>query len=199
MTRAERLGVFGGTFDPVHVGHLIMAQEALRKLRLDRVLFVPASRPAHKRSRAIASVAHRVQMLRLAVRAEPRFEVSTLEAERGGVSFTVDTLEGLVRRDAKSLFFLMGQDSLEDFPTWREPDRIARLARLVVVPRGDGRKPRVAPMLRGRVSFLEPPRIGISSSEIRRRLKHGLPVRWWMPDDALAYAIENGLYGIRRQ
>ena len=199
MRRAERLGVFGGTFDPVHVGHLIMAQEALRKLRLDRVLFVPASRPAHKRSRAIASVEHRVQMLRLAVRAEPRFEVSTLEAERGGVSFTVDTLEGLAERDAPSLFFLMGQDSLEDFPTWREPGRIARLARLVVVPRGDGRQPRIAPMLRGRVSFLEPPRIGISSSEIRRRLKHGLPVRWWMPDAVLAYAIENGLYGIRRR
>ena len=199
MTRAERLGVFGGTFDPVHVGHLIMAQEALRKLRLDRVLFVPASRPAHKRSRAIASVAHRVQMLRLAVHAEPRFDVSMLEAERGGLSFTVDTLEVLARSDAKSLFFLMGQDSLEDFPTWREPDRIARLARLVVVPRGDGSQPRVAPILRGRVSFLEPPRIGISSSEIRRRLKHGQPVRWWMPDAALAYAIENGLYGIRRR
>jgi nicotinate-nucleotide adenylyltransferase len=111
----------------------------------------------------------------------------------------VDTLEGLAERGAPSLFFLMGQDSLEDFPTWREPDRIARLARLVVVPRGDGRQPRIAPMLRGRVSFLEPPRIGISSSEIRRRLKHGLPVRWWMPDASLAYAIENGLYGIRRR
>ena len=198
MSRAERLGVFGGTFDPVHVGHLIMAQEALRKLRLDRVLFVPASRPAHKRSRAIASVEHRVHMLRLAVRAEPRFEVSTLEAERGGVSFTVDTLERLAERDAPSLFFLMGQDSLEDFPTWRDPERIARLARLAVVPRGDGPLPRVRAALRGRVSLLDPPRIGISSSEIRSRLKRGLSVRWWMPDAALRYAMEKGLYGSRR-
>ncbi|HEX5030935.1 MAG TPA: nicotinate-nucleotide adenylyltransferase [Candidatus Eisenbacteria bacterium] len=198
MRRAERLGVFGGTFDPVHVGHLIMAEEALAKLGLDRMLFVPAARPAHKRSRTIASAAHRVQMLRLSVRGVPRFEVSTLEVDRGGVSFTVDTLEHLTRK-ARDLYFVMGQDSLEDFPTWRDPERIARLARLAVVPRGDGRFPRIRPALRGRVSLLDPPRIGISSSEIRRRLKRGLSVRWWMPDSALRYAIENGLYGIRRQ
>lgn len=198
MSRAERLGVFGGTFDPVHVGHLIMAQEALGKLRLDRILFVPAARPAHKRSRAIASAAHRVAMLRLALRGAPQFEVSTLEVDRGGVSFTVDTLESLARRAAPSLYFVMGQDSLDDFPTWRDPERIARLARLAVVPRGDGRLPRIRPELRGRVSLLDPPRIGISSSEIRRRLRHGLSVRWWMPDAALRYAIEKGLYGSRR-
>lgn len=197
MRRAERLGVFGGTFDPVHVGHLIMAEEALAKLRLDRMLFVPAARPAHKRSRTIASAAHRVQMLRLATRGVPHFEVSTLEVERGGVSFTVDTLEHLARR-GRDLYFVMGQDSLEDFPTWRDPERIARLARLIVVPRGDGRSPRVRPELRGRVSLLDPPRIGISSSEIRSRLKRRLSVRWWMPDAALRYALEKGLYGSRR-
>lgn len=197
MRRAERLGVFGGTFDPVHVGHLIIAEEALARLRLDRMLFVPAARPAHKRSRTIASAAHRVQMLRLAVRGVPRFEVSTLEVDRGGVSFTVDTLEHLAE-GARDLYFVMGQDSLEDFPTWRDPERIARLARLAVVPRGGGRLPRIRRELRGRVSLLEPPRIGISSSEIRSRLKRGLPVRWWMPDAVLRYAIENGLYGIRR-
>jgi nicotinate-nucleotide adenylyltransferase len=196
---AARLGVFGGTFDPVHVGHLIMAQEALLRLRLDRLLFVPAARPAHKRSGALASVEHRVAMLRLAVRGEARFGVSTLEADRDGVSFTVDTLEALARSGARSLFFVMGQDSLDDFPTWREPERIARLARLVVVPRGDGARPTVAAALRGRVSFLTPPRIGISSSEIRRRLKRGLPVRYWIPDLALDYARRNGLYGIRRR
>jgi nicotinate-nucleotide adenylyltransferase len=197
LRRAERLGVFGGTFDPVHVGHLIMAEEAVVKLRLDRLLFVPAARPAHKRSRTIASAAHRVQMLRLATRGVPRFEVSTLEVERGGVSFTVDTLEHLTRQ-ARDLYFVMGQDSLDDFSTWRDPERIARLARLVVVPRGDGRPPRVRPELRGRVSLLDPPRIGISSSEIRSRLKRGLSVRWWMPDASLRYAIEKGIYGSRR-
>ena len=198
MRRAERLGVFGGTFDPVHVGHLIMAGEAFTKLRLDRMLFVPAARPAHKRSRTIASAAHRVQMLRLATRGVPGFEVSTLEVERGGVSFTVDTLEHLSRQ-ARDLYFVMGQDSLEDLPTWRDPERIAQLARLLVVPRGDGRPPRVRPELSGRVSLLDPPRIGISSSEIRSRLKRGLSVRWWMPDAPLRYAIEKGLYGIRRR
>ena len=198
MRRAERLGVFGGSFDPVHVGHLIMAEEALQRLRLDRLLFVPASRPAHKRSRALASIEHRVAMLRLAVRGEPRFEVSTVEAERDGVSFTVDTLEALAR-SGRALYFVMGQDSLDDFPTWREPERIARLARLVVVPRGRGRRPSVGRALRGRVAFLDPPSIGISSSEIRRRLKLGLTVRWWMPDRALDYALAHGLYGSRRR
>ena len=197
MRDAARLGVFGGTFDPVHVGHLIMAQEALLRLRLDRLLFVPAARPVHKRSRAIAPVEHRVAMLRLAVRGEPRFGVSTLEADRDGASFTVDTLEALAQGGARSLFFVMGQDSLDDFRTWRDPERIARLARLVVLPRGDGGRPAVAAALRGRVSFLTPPRIGISSSEIRRRLKRGLPVRYWMPEAALDYAMRNGLYGIR--
>jgi len=120
LRRAERLGVFGGTFDPVHVGHLIMAEEALVKLRLDRVLFVPAARPAHKRSRTIASAAHRVQMLRLATRGVPRFEVSTLEVERGGVSFTVDTLEHLTQQ-ARDLYFVMGQDSLDDFIAMSRP------------------------------------------------------------------------------
>jgi nicotinate-nucleotide adenylyltransferase len=110
----------------------------------------------------------------------------------------VDTLEHLSRQ-ARDLYFVMGQDSLEDLPTWRDPERIAQLARLVVVPRGDGRPPRVRPELRGRVSLLDPPRIGISSSEIRRRLKRGLSVRWWMPDAPLRYAIEKGLYGIRRR
>jgi nicotinate-nucleotide adenylyltransferase len=117
--------------------------------------------------------------------------------ERGGVSFTVDTLEHLTQQ-ARDLYFVMGQDSLDDFSTWRDPERIARLARLVVVPRGDGRPPRVRPELRGRVSLLDPPRIGISSSEIRSRLKRGLSVRWWMPDASLRYAIEKGIYGSRR-
>ena len=194
-----RIGIFGGTFDPVHNGHLIMAQEAVARLKLDRMLFVASNRPSHKRAPGLAAIEHRMAMLRLATRGNARFEVSRLEADRVGRSYTVNTLEALHRSSDGDLYFLMGQDSLEDFPTWREPGRIARLARLVVVPRGDGRQPRVAAMLRGRVSFLEPPRIGISSSEIRRRLKHGLPVRWWMPDAALAYAIENGLYGIRRR
>jgi len=194
----RRIGVFGGSFDPVHFGHLILAQEAIARLKLARLLFVPAARPAHKRRRRLAGVEHRLAMLRLATRGNASFGVSSIEAERGGISFTAVTLELLARAERAEIFFLMGQDSLEEFHTWREPERIARLARLAVLPRGEGEVPRLPPPLRGRVVLLRSPRIGISSTEIRRRLRRSLPVRYWVPDPVLAYAARHGLYGIRR-
>jgi nicotinate-nucleotide adenylyltransferase len=194
----KRLGVFGGTFDPVHVGHLIMAAEAVARLRLDRILFVPARRPAHKRSRGLALVQHRVAMLRLALRGNPSFHLSRIEADSGGTSFTVRTLESLHKAGNAELYFLMGQDSLEEFATWREPERILELARLAVVPRGERELPPLSPSLRRRVVYLRPPRVAVSSTEIRRRLRRGLPVRYWIPDSVLGYVHRNGLYGTRR-
>lgn len=199
MRGGERIGVFGGTFDPVHLGHLIMAEEALARLRLHRILFVPAARPAHKRSRGVAPVDYRIEMLRIAVRGNPHFEVSRIEADRPGTSFTASTLEALAKRGSGELYFIMGQDSLEEIHTWREPDRITRIARLVVLPRGDRELSSLDPALRRRVVFLRPPRIGISSTEIRRRLRRGLPVRYWIPDAVLTYVTRHGLYGIRRR
>jgi len=195
--RVSRTGVLGGTFDPVHVGHLILAEEAATRLRLDRVLFMPAARPPHKRARGVAPTEHRIAMLRLAVRGNPRFEVSRLEADRTGVSFTAETLEALSRRGRTDLYFIMGQDSLEEFQSWRNPERITRLARLAVFPRGDRDAPSLPPALRRRVTFLHPPRIGISSTEIRRRVRRGLSVRYWIPDPVLAYVMRHGLYGSR--
>jgi nicotinate-nucleotide adenylyltransferase len=204
LSRAPRVGVFGGSFDPVHLGHLVMAGEVLERLRLDRVVFVPANRPAHKRSRSLAAVAHRLAMLRSATRGNPRFRVSAIEAARGGVSFTADTLEAMARSGAGSLYFILGEDSLAEFHTWRDPDRIARIARLVVVPRGEGagraaaRRPSLPAAWRRRVVTLRPPRIGISSTEIRRRVRAGRTIRYWVPDPVLAYMERHGLYGARR-
>ncbi len=195
--RAARTGVFGGTFDPVHVGHLILAEEAVSRLGLDRVLFVPSARPPHKRSRGVASAEDRLAMLRLAVRGNPRFDVSRIEADRAGLSFTAETLEALSRRAGADLYFIMGQDSLEEFQSWRDPERITRLARLAVFPRGEHDAPSLPPALRRRVTFLHPPRIGISSTEIRRRVRRGLSVRYWVPDSVLAYVMRHGLYGSR--
>ena len=197
--RSARTGVFGGTFDPVHLGHLIMADEVLARLKLQRLLFMPASRPAHKRSRDLTDVDHRVAMLRLAIRGHRGFAVSRIEADGSGLSFTARTLETLAAKLPGDLYFIMGQDSLEEFPTWKEPDRITRLARLVVVPRGDHDLASLDPSLRRRVVFLRPPRIGISSTEIRRRIRRGLPVRYWIPDAVLRYVTRHGLYGIRRR
>jgi nicotinate-nucleotide adenylyltransferase len=191
----SRVGVFGGTFDPVHNGHLIMAQEAVVRLKLDRMLFVAANRPSHKRVPDLADVEHRIAMLRLATRGNRCFEVSRVEADRGGFSYTVSTLETLRRSIRGDLFFLMGQDSLADFASWREPDRILEMARLVVFPRGEGDMPSLPPSLRRRVLYVKPPRIGISSTEIRRRFRRGLPVRYWTPDLVLRYMTLHGLYG----
>ena len=191
----SRVGVFGGTFDPVHNGHLIMAQEAVTRLNLDRMLFMAANRPYHKRAPDLADVEHRVAMLRLATRGNKRFEVSRLEADRDGPSYTVTTLEALKSTLRADLFFLMGQDSLEEFNRWMRPDRILELARLVVVPRGDDDVASLPPSLRRRVVYVKPPRIGICSTEIRRRLRRGLPVRYWTPDLVLNYLTRHGLYG----
>jgi len=194
-----RVGIFGGAFDPVHHGHLILAEEALHRLSLARVVFLPARRPAHKRARSLAPVEHRIAMLRLATRENGRFQISRLEADQPGISFTVDTLETFAKEAPGNLYFLMGQDSLDEFQTWRDPERIARLARLVVLPRGERDLPPLDPALRRRVVFLKSPRIGISSTEIRRRLRRALPVRYWLPEAVLAYATRHGLYGIRRR
>jgi len=196
----SRVGVFGGTFDPVHNGHLLMAQEAVARLKLDRMLFVAANVPSHKKTPGgMADVEHRLAMLRLAIRGNPRFEVSRVEVDRGGLSYTVITLDALRRNVRGSLYFLMGQDSLAEFMRWREPEQIARLARLVVVPRGAGRMPSLPPPLRRRVVTLDPPRVGISSTEIRRRRKRGLPVRYWTPDLVLEYMDRHDLYRTRNR
>jgi nicotinate-nucleotide adenylyltransferase len=195
--RLRRFGVLGGSFDPVHMGHLIMAEEAIHRLRLDRLFLVPAGRPAHKRTRALAPVEHRVAMLRLAARGNQRLAVSRIEAGRPGVTYSVRTLETLTRRDPGDWFFVMGQDSMEEFETWREPDRVLSLVRLAVVPRGEGDHATLRPEVRRRTVFLRMPLIGISSTEIRRRLKRGQPVRYWLPDAVLAYVARHGLYGTR--
>lgn len=174
-----------------------MAAEAVERLRLDEMLFMPARRPIHKRSRGLAPVEHRVAMLRLAIRGAPRFRVCRLEADAKEVSFTVRTLDELTRAERAEYYFLMGQDSLADFASWREPERILSLTRLVVVPRGEGVVPVLPGPVRRRVVFLKPPRIGVSSTEIRRRIRRGLSVRYWMPDAAWRYLARHGLYGYR--
>ena len=197
--RPRRIGILGGSFDPVHQGHLILAEAAVAHLRLDRLLLMPAFRPAHKRRRALAGVAHRVAMLRLAARGNPRLRVSTFEARRPEVTFTVRTLESLAKRDpAAAWYFVMGEDSLREFDTWREPSRILELATLAVVPREGRARAAVRPALRRRVVFVPMPPIGISSSEIRRRVRRGASVRYWVPDAVLSYMERHGLYRTRR-
>ncbi|HYJ33392.1 MAG TPA: nicotinate-nucleotide adenylyltransferase [Candidatus Binatia bacterium] len=200
MRRAgrRRVGILGGSFDPVHLGHLILAEAALEHLRLDRLLLMPAGRPAHKRRRALAPAEDRVAMLRLAARSNPRLEVSTLEAGGAGVTFTVRTLEALAAAEPADYFFLMGEDSLREFGTWREPGRILELARLAVARREGTPRAPLRGALRRHVVFVPMPGIELSSSAIRRRVARGASVRYWVPDAVLTYMDRHGLYRSRR-
>jgi len=184
--RVTRIGVFGGTFDPVHVGHLAIANAALDELGLDRVYFVPARRSPLKQDGPIASPEDRIAMLTAATRDEPRFRVSSVELDRKGPSFTVDTLEAL--RGEGDLFLILGSDAYADFERWREPARIRDLATIVLAARPS------APNAPKTVRVLDSPLMDISSRELRARAARGRSLRYLVPKEALRYIEEHRLY-----
>jgi nicotinate-nucleotide adenylyltransferase len=195
-----RTAVFGGSFNPIHYGHLLLADEVLEALTLDRILFVPAAVPPHKSPAYLAPAADRYEMVRLATAGHPRFEVSDLELRRAGPSYTVDTLEALAipRGD---LFLIVGSETFLDLLTWREPRRIAELARLVVVPRvGSAFDPEsVAAQKVVREIGQEPlivraTSLPISASDLRRRVREGRSVTYRLPDAVVAYIRARHLY-----
>jgi nicotinate-nucleotide adenylyltransferase len=194
------IGILGGTFNPPHMGHLVMAQEALDQLDLDRVVFMPVAVPPHKEAREDPGAAARLELCRLAVAGDERFEVSTLEIERGGASFTVDTLRELHDIEPEhDLTFIVGGDMAQSLPAWREPEAILALARLAVAEREGVRREDIARRLESlhggdRVVFFDMPRIDVSSSTIRRRVAEGRPVRYLVPDAVAAAIAEHGLY-----
>ena len=199
-----RVGVLGGTFDPPHLGHLILAQEAHQALGLTQVLFVPAGEPWRKAGRELSPREERLAMLRLAVADNPAFAVSTAEVDRPGPSYTAETLAELRARlgPEREIFFIMGADSLADFPHWHEPLRILELARLAVAERSpvgdegfeEGIPEELAEHLRGRVVWLTMPLIAISASAVRQRVRRGLPIRYWVPEAVEQYVRRHGLY-----
>jgi nicotinate-nucleotide adenylyltransferase len=185
-----RLGIFGGTFDPPHMGHLVVAQEVHFRLRLDRVLWVPAGIPPHKRDQPITPGTVRLELVRAAIAGDDRFEASDLEVRRGGVSYTVDTLRELRQaRPEDELFLIVGADQLTELDSWREPDEIRRLATLV----GFGREGEDPDEVAG-VKVVSVPRMDVSSTEVRRRVGAGEPVRYLVPDAVEAVVREGGLY-----
>ena len=183
-----RVGVFGGTFDPVHVGHLAIALAALESVPLDRVHFVPARRSPLKDRDPLASVADRVTMLESAIAGEPRFALSRVELERDGVSYTVDTLEAL--RSQGELFLILGSDALADLARWRTPDRIRELATILVASRPGAPEPDQV----HRARAFDAPRLDISSRELRARAARGLSLRYLVPDAVWEHIKERGVY-----
>jgi len=189
-----RVGLLGGSFDPPHHGHLTLARRCADALALARVRFEVAYRPPHKQDRPLTPYADRVALVRAAIAVDPRLELSTLEGERRGLSYTVDTLEQLRRAaPADRLWFLIGEDSLAELMSWRDPEGIAARARLGVYRR-PGSAARVPPLFAGRVDFVDGPPIDISSSEIRARCRRGAPIADQLPPAVAALIRSKGLY-----
>jgi nicotinate-nucleotide adenylyltransferase len=194
-------GVFGGTFDPIHLAHLAIAEAARDVAGLRRVLFVPAAQPPHKPGRPITPVADRLAMVEAAVADNPAFEVSRVEVDRAGPSYTVDTLALLCAADpGDRLALILSVESFLELPTWHEPARILELAELIVVPRDGYPDPdpsflaRAFPGTTAAALYLDGPRIRLSASEIRDRAAAGRSIRYLVPDAVAAYIGDHGLY-----
>lgn len=194
------IGVLGGTFDPIHIGHLVVAEEARIKLGFNEVLFVPAGQPWRKMERNITLAIHRVEMVRRAIADDPHFKLCTIEVERPGPSYTVDTLTMLQKKlgSQASLFFILGRDTLAELPLWKEPEKLVQLCSLVVAPRLGSKDLRhletAIPGLLDKVIQLDMPVIGVSSAEIRQRIAQGLTIRYLVPEEVEKYITEQKIY-----
>jgi len=196
------IGVLGGTFDPIHIGHLILAEEVRVRLNLAEILFVPTGQPWLKADSPISPAEHRVEMVRLAIADKPCFKLSAMEIERAGPTYTVDTIAELKAQlgIGDELFFILGWDSLAELPRWRQPSRLITMCRLVAVPRPGYPLPDLKaleasiPGLSQRVTLMDKPEIDISASAIRDRVAQGLCIGHFVPEPVESYIKEHKLY-----
>jgi len=208
--------ILGGTFDPVHYGHLRVAEEVKECLRLERVIFIPAARPPHKEERSFTAAEHRLHMVRLAIEGNPAFEASEREIQRGGASYSVDTLREIAGEEPDSeLHFIVGADSFNEITTWHEYEELFKLANIIVVPRPGYALRKLENALPVAVAshfwydeardiysgdgdrfirFVETTAMGISASEIRGRVKRGASIRYLLPAPVAEYIEKEGLY-----
>jgi nicotinate-nucleotide adenylyltransferase len=190
-----KIGIFGGTFNPPHLGHLIVAESVCEQLRCDTILFIPSANPPNKSETSVAAAADRLHMTRSAVEGNSRFAVSDIEAQRGGLSYTIDTVMALADIYTKaSLSLIIGADNLLEFQTWKSPDEILSHVTLVAmtrpgyaVPQDHGKFSKIA-------TFVNVPQINISGTEIRRKIKMGRSIRYLVPNVVEEYIRQRGLY-----
>lgn len=196
------IGVLGGTFDPIHNGHLLMAEEARARLNLAVVLFIPAGQPWLKVASPISAAEHRVEMVRLAIADKSYCKLSAMEIERAGPTYTVDTIAELSSQlgSGDELFFILGQDNLTQLPEWKEPSRLVEMCYLVAVPRPGSPSPDLKaleatiPGISQRVMLMDKPKVDISASVIRDRVGRGLSIYHLVPEPVSSYIREHGLY-----
>jgi nicotinate-nucleotide adenylyltransferase len=197
-----KTGVLGGTFDPIHNGHIAVAEEVRAELGLDEVIFIPTGQPWLKVDWEVSAAEHRLQMVRLAIADRPGFSASAIEVERPGPSYSVDTISELLRQlgEQSNMFLILGWDSLSQLPMWHRPAKLIELCRLVTVPRPGYSRPDLdslnasLPGLSRRVVLLDKPRVDISATNIRSRVAQGLPIGRLVPEPVEEYIKQHGLY-----
>lgn len=194
-----RIGILGGTFDPIHHGHLFIAEDARARLGLERVLIMPNGTPPHKKPYAVSAATHRLRMVELAVHGSDALVADDTEVRMSGPSYTVQTLRSLhTSMPGTEFWFITGLDAVAEIGTWREPEEVVRLSHIVAVSRpghsAAGFEAAVPASLRRHVELLRTPEIGISSTDIRARVAAGLPIRYLTPDAVVAYIRANALY-----
>lgn len=197
-----RLGIFGGTFDPIHTGHLVMAQEALATANLDEVWFVPTGQPWMKAGTRISEAKDRTAMVELAIESNPAFKISRREVEKDGPSYTVDTISAMRQQEAKgeTLFFILGIDSLATLHLWKQPSALFDMCRLIAMNRtineefAETELDKIRPDAIEKVEFIEGPIVEISGAKIRQRVHEGKPITYWVPESVERYIEDKGLY-----
>ncbi len=192
-----KIGIFGGTFNPPHIGHLIVAEYIREEAKLDKVIFIPCSTPPHKQDKnylsRIASPEHRFEMVKIAIKGNPYFEVSDIEIKRGGISYTIDTINQLIEKFKNDEFYLLiGADQFKEFHTWRSPYEIVKKVKLIVFNRPNYIIPDTE--FSKFAEFITVPNIEISASSIRKRIKDGKSIKYLVPDEVEKYIYANGLY-----
>lgn len=197
----RKVGVLGGTFDPIHHGHLAAAEEARVKLGLDKVLFVVANIPPHKQNEPVTPAPHRLAMVELALSSNPYFEISRIDMERPGPSYTVDTVSLLQKElgTEVEIYFIMGLDSLWQLPTWKDPQRLIQLSRLVAVNRPGyavdlGELEEKVPGISQRTQIMATPEVDVSASDLQERVRDGLPIKYQVPPAVEEYIYAHNLY-----
>ncbi len=197
-----KIGIMGGTFNPIHTAHLILAESSYEQFRLDKVLFMPSKNPPHKRNEQIVGEEHRLRMVQLAIRNNPHFELSTLEIEREGLTYTAETLRLLKRESPDNeYYFIMGADSLFYLDQWKDPDTIFRLSHIIAAGRDRIPADKIGGQIRyltgkfhGNIHFLQVPNMDISSNLLRQYREEGKSIRYYVPDAVEEYITENRLY-----
>lgn len=187
------IGILGGTFDPVHHGHLITAQSLIEQRKLEKIIFIPCFISAHKLDMHHSSAGDRLEMVRLAVEDRPHFEYSDFEVRRSEVSYTIDTLKEL-SRSYSDIELIIGYDNLLKFDTWKEPDEILKMAKLIVMDRNHDKDAVKHDRFYDAATFVKTPRIDISATEIRMRVRNNLPIDFLVPEKIKKYILKNNLY-----